>query len=395
MAQPATATLEHRKVAATSAPPPRRVFVIDDDPVMLLSCRRILEKDGYEVETCSGGVEGIRRIEEVRPELLLVDLKMPELDGMQVIERVRAVDPEIVIAVITGYATIATAIDAMQAGAYDFLPKPFTPDELRLIVNRGHERWRLGAESARLRHEKEEAERRFVTFVSHQLQSPLSVVHQYLDVMKRLGSAEAESKRAEWLDRCLERTSQLQALIRDWLTLSRIESGSMARSDEPVDVRDIVPEVVAGCEPMATAANVRLISETGARACPVLADRTALHVLIENLVVNGIKYNRPKGTVTVSLKIHGNEIELSVADTGIGISEKHLEFLFHEFFRAHSEAGDDVPGTGLGLAICKRIAAELGGTIEVSSAEGSGTTFRVLLPLVTQSAQEAIPAGAV
>ncbi|MBE3074695.1 MAG: response regulator, partial [Actinobacteria bacterium] len=81
MVPSATATIDHRRVAATSDPPSRRVFVIDDDPVMLLSCRRILEKDGYEVETCSSGVEGIRRIEEVRPELLLVDLKMPELVG--------------------------------------------------------------------------------------------------------------------------------------------------------------------------------------------------------------------------------------------------------------------------------------------------------------------------
>ena len=108
---------------------------------------------------------------------------MPELDGLQVIERVRAVDPDVVIAVITGYATIATAVDAMKAGAYDFLPKPFTPDELRLIVNRGHERWRLAMESQRLRREKEEAERRFVTFVSHQLKSPLVAAKQYLDVL--------------------------------------------------------------------------------------------------------------------------------------------------------------------------------------------------------------------
>ena len=127
-----------RQQAEAAAPPETgRVFVIDDDDIMLLSCRRILEKAGYQVETFSSGLEGIRRIKDVRPELLLVDLKMPELDGLQVIERVRAVDPDVVIAVITGYATIATAVDAMKAGAYDFLPKPFTPDELRLIVNRG------------------------------------------------------------------------------------------------------------------------------------------------------------------------------------------------------------------------------------------------------------------
>jgi two-component system phosphate regulon sensor histidine kinase PhoR len=117
--------------------------------------------------------------------------------------------------------------------------------------------------------------------------------------------------------------------------------------------------------------------------------------LLDNLVSNAIKYNRPHGTVTVSLALQGNEIALSVADTGIGISEKHREFLFNEFFRAHTDKTDNISGTGLGLAICKRITSELGGAIEVDSTEGVGTTFRVLLPVVTQPAPDEVPAGAV
>jgi two-component system, sensor histidine kinase and response regulator len=165
------------------ADPPRRVFVIDDDDVMLLSCRRILEKDGYAVETFDNGVDGSGASPTSGPQLLLVDLKMPELDGLQVIERVRAIDTEIVIAVITGYATISTAVDAMKAGAYDFLPKPFTPDELRLIVNRGLRALAARDGVERLREEKAEAERRFVTFVSHQFKSPVVAAKQYLDVL--------------------------------------------------------------------------------------------------------------------------------------------------------------------------------------------------------------------
>jgi signal transduction histidine kinase len=99
----------------------------------------------------------------------------------------------------TGYATIATAIDAMKACAYDFLPKPFTPDELRLIVKRGCERWQLAHESQRLRQEKEAAERRIITFVSHQLKSPLAATRQYLDVLLFTSKADLPPTALQWI----------------------------------------------------------------------------------------------------------------------------------------------------------------------------------------------------
>lgn len=155
-------------LAGMSAVPEKRVVAIDDDEVMRLSCQQGLKRTGYLVESFDNGADGIKRVAEVHPPLLLVDLKMPEMDGFQVIERVRKLDPDVVIIVITGYATISTAVDAMKAGAYDFLPKPFTPDELRLIADRGFERWRLAKQSERFRRKKEEIERKFVTLVSHQ-----------------------------------------------------------------------------------------------------------------------------------------------------------------------------------------------------------------------------------
>jgi DNA-binding NtrC family response regulator len=119
------------------------IIVIDDDYAMRLSCERILSKTGFVVQTFEDGARGLAAVAELRPALVLVDLKMPGLSGMEVIPRIREIDPNAVIVVITGYATIGTAVDAMKAGAYDFLPKPFSPDELRLIVRRGLERRQL------------------------------------------------------------------------------------------------------------------------------------------------------------------------------------------------------------------------------------------------------------
>jgi signal transduction histidine kinase len=380
----------------SAAPARDRVVVIDDDYAMRISCKQILAKMGFDVEVFDNGADGLDGVARLNPALVVVDLKMPGISGLSVVARVHEMDADAIIIVITGYATIGTAVDTMKSGAYDFLPKPFLPEEMRVIVNRGIERRTLLRETRQLRDDQEQLRRRFVTFVSHQLQSPLSATRQYLSILKSLGDEpDVAAKRAEWLDRCLDRTGELQELIRDWLTLSRIESGTLVRSSELVDLRALVQDTCESHNATAAAANVRLTVELPPDNCPVLADHAALGVLLDNLVGNAIKYNRPNGSVTISIARHGNELALAVRDTGIGISEKHREFLFNEFFRAHTDDTARIPGTGLGLAICKRIASELGGTIEVASTEGVGTTFRVLLPLVSLPVSNGAPAATV
>jgi signal transduction histidine kinase len=383
----ATDTLIDRRIAAPAAAQPRRVFVIDDDDVMLLTCRRTLEKDGYDVETFQNGLDGIRRIEQLQPQLLLVDLKMPELDGLQVIERVRKVDPDVVIAVITGYATISTAVEAMKAGAYDFLPKPFTPDELRLIVNRGHERWRLATESARLRREKEEAERRFVTFVSHQLKTPVVAAKQYLDVLLYTSASELTPRTQEWLKRAQARLDEMLTLIGDWLELARIERG-IDSIGEPLmtsDLRKVISDVIDASQAHAQSAVVTLETDLAADVGPVRGDVVSLATVVSNLISNGIKYNRVGGRVTVRTRLEGGMAVVEVGDTGIGIAEESLPRLFQEFCRVKNDQTRDIPGTGLGLAICKRIVATLGGSIGVRSHVGEGSTFVVQIPTAART----------
>jgi two-component system sensor histidine kinase/response regulator len=378
----ATDTLVDRRTAGPAAGPPRRVFVIDDDDVMLLTCRRTLEKAGYEVETFQNGLDGIRRIEELKPELLLVDLKMPELDGLQVIERVRKVDPDVVIAVITGYATISTAVDAMKAGAYDFLPKPFTPDELRLIVNRGHERWRLAADSARLQREKEEAERRFVTFVSHQLKTPVVAAKQYLDVLLFTSTDELTPKTQEWLTRAQARLDEMLTLIGDWLELARIERGVDALGESHVtsDLHKVIADVVGASQGHAQSSVVAIETDLGPDVGSVRGDVVSLATIVSNLISNGIKYNRVGGRVTVRTRLEAGMAVIEVSDTGIGIPEDSMPRLFQEFFRVKNDQTRDIPGTGLGLAICRRILTTLGGSISVASRPGESTTFVVHIP---------------
>jgi DNA-binding NtrC family response regulator len=119
------------------------ILVIDDDESMRDSCTQILTKDGFLAEIAKDGSSGLEKIKETKPDLVLIDLKMPGINGLEVLERTIEMDPNIIAVVITGYATVESAVEAMKKGAYDFLPKPFTPDELRIIIKRGLERRKL------------------------------------------------------------------------------------------------------------------------------------------------------------------------------------------------------------------------------------------------------------
>jgi signal transduction histidine kinase len=224
--------------------------------------------------------------------------------------------------------------------------------------------------------------RKFITFVSHQLKTPLVAIHQYLDVLRRLGdSPTAAEKRDDWLNRCLTRTEEMQELIRDWLTLAEAEGGALTRHREPVDVGQLLQQIVLTYEGMISSSELTMHCAVAPGALVVLADRQALSVLFDNLVTNAIKYNRPGGNITVHGAEEAGEIRVSVTDTGYGIPEDARPFLFDEFFRVGGTTARRTSGTGLGLPICRRIVSELGGTIEVTSEIGSGSTFTVRLPV--------------
>jgi signal transduction histidine kinase len=367
----------------------RRILVIDDDEVTLLTCRRTLEKVGYEVETCDNGLQGVQRFKAAPAQVVLVDLKMPQMDGLQVIEQVRALDPGAIVVLITGYATIAAAVDAMKAGAYDFLPKPFTPEELRLTVNRCVERWCLAAESEKLRRQKEELQRTFATFVSHQLKAPLVAVKQYLDVLLHTTTHPLHETALTWIGRSQERLAEMLAIIEDWLTLAKIEGEQLADKEAATDLCAIARKTVEAVQDQAKPAHVSVDLQLAPDGeAWVRGDPVALGSVAANLIGNAIKYNRPGGRVVVGVSREQDMTVLSVSDTGFGIPEECLPHLFTEFYRVKTDQTDGIPGTGLGLAISKKIVEGLGGTIQVSSRVGAGSTFAVRLPAVRETAQE-------
>jgi signal transduction histidine kinase len=267
----------------------------------------------------------------------------------------------------------------MRAGAYDFLPKPFTPDELRLMVKRGLERTELLRQAQNLREEKEQLQRQFVTFVSHQLKSPLAAVQQYLDVLNHLkDSPKKEAVQQEWIDRSSTRIKEMNAIINDWLALAKLECMGLSEA-AAINVNAIINQVFATVREDADKNKISLINKVPGNF-ELRAPEECLTMILSNLITNGVKYNKPDGKIVVHAKDQDENIIISVEDTGIGIPEDKKEIIFEDFYRIKDGKSKNTPGTGLGLSICKKIVTELEGRITVSSNENNGSTFTIILP---------------
>ena len=360
------------------------ILVIDDEEAMRDSCHQVLSKDGYVTETAEDGHSGLRKIREVKPDLVLIDLKMPGMSGMELLEKIGEIDPDIISVVITGYATIESAVEAMKLNAYDFLNKPFTPDQLRIVIERGLERRRLAAESARLRREKEMMRENFITLVSHQLRSPLASVKQYFGVIREGFAGEVTDKQKEIIQKADGYIDSLVQLINDWLDMSRVEAGRVRDKSEPVSLAAVLSETLGALKPQAEAKKVVLELNSADNLPQLNGDPKCLKEAFLNLVSNGINYNREGGTVTITVREQGDDLIVKVSDAGIGISQENLPFIFDEFFRIKSKETQHITGTGLGLPIAKRIIEAHNGCLKVVSELGRGTTFSIFLPKAQQ-----------
>lgn len=354
------------------------VLIIDDDVAILDSCSQVFVKEGYKIDTAGDGDTGLQKYKEIMPDVVLVDLKMPGKNGMEVLEELKTIDSNCVSIVITGYGTVESAVEAMKRGAYDFLPKPFTPDELRLIVRRGLERRRFIRETESLRREKQIMQNNFITLVSHELRSPLAAVQQNLMVITDGMVGELPGKAQEMLLRMKARIKGLISLIGDWLDLNRVESGELVTQMEIVEIRDVLCEVIELLQPLAEEKKVSLSFAEGAECPPLLGNRETLQMLFTNVIHNGIKYNVEGGTVEIILEKEADGLKIMVEDTGIGIPGENIPLIFEQFYRVKNKKR--IIGSGLGLSIAKKIVEAHSGTIEVKSEVGKGTIFTIYLP---------------
>lgn len=361
-----------------------RILVIDDEEVIRDSCALALVKEGNIVKSAESGDLGLQLFKEFQPDVVLIDLKMPGKSGMEVLEEIEAMDPNVVKIVITGFATVSSAVDAMKRGAYDFIPKPFTPEEIRLIVARGLERRRLLLESEALRIEQEKIRRNMISLVSHEFRAPLAATVQYLEVILGGMAGDISGEAKEMVERCNIRLREMLELLRKWLNLATFDPIKMAEHFQDVNLSDVARESIELLKSLAEEKKTELILETPEGLPTIKGSKVSLEEILNNLISNGIKYNKEGGWVKVTLYERDQEVLVKVSDNGLGIKEEHLSRIFDEFYRVDGRRNAPIKGTGLGLSIVKKMVDSHGGIIGLESRFGEGTTFTCSFPKVLQ-----------
>ncbi|MFZ2098710.1 MAG: ATP-binding protein [Anaerolineales bacterium] len=360
-----------------------KIIIIDDEEVVLDSCTQILQGRNYDIYTAPDGMQGLKMVEEIKPDLVFVDLKMPGIPGLEVLEDIYKQDNTIVTVVITGYATVDSAVEAMKKGAYDFLPKPFTPDEFRLITKRGIERRLLMLEAINLRREKEMLRENFAAIVSHELKSPLSAIQQNLYVLSAELADKINESQAAKLERMKIRIDDLLKLINSWLRVYSVDISKIEENFAPLAVPTLISKALESVEPTAVRKNIQLVTSLGEELSSIEGDETSLVEALVNIIGNAVKYSFAGSQVTIKAENHDGMVDISISDTGVGIPEEELPNVFSDFFRSNSTKVDE-NSHGIGLTISRKIIEAHHGTILVTSKPSTGTTFTIRLPAMKE-----------
>lgn len=483
------------------------VLIIDDETGLRTGTKRLLESEGYYVRTAANGFDGLKMAKEYEYDLILIDLKMPDVDGIKVLGEVMEIHPNTVCIIATGYASYETALESAKKGAFGYIPKPFTPEELLGKLKEGYERRKLLLEREHWKKEREERllelafektrlntivnsinegilvinkkgeavlynpaalkylevtqitieeyiiprlhpklaelinkfivslsceqksysaqieinddkkvfveatvspvpdhnnklagvvvvlkditglkqieilKSQFVSMVSHELKAPLAAVSGYLELFNENKIELSPEQKNEYINRSRIRIEGLMKLINDLLDISRMETKSVSREIEELDVEEIIINQLDLFKLQIKSMGIKVLFDRHKDLPLINADKDEISGLFTNILSNAVKYNKPGGEIKIDMQSSEGYLKVSVSDTGIGMKPEEKSKLFREFFRAKNEMTKNISGTGLGLSIVKRIIDSYAGKIEAESEYGKGTSIMIHLPV--------------
>ncbi len=367
-----------------------KVLVVDDEPGIRSGVIRILknytigfpfmEEDfSFDISEAETGERALEIIENEGADIVLLDNKLPGIQGIEVLEKISKKRIDTAVMMITSYASLDIAVKATNFGAYNFVPKPFTPDELKSSIENISKHLFLKRMTLAMKEEGKQIRFQFLSVLSHELKSPLNAIEGYLKIMEEKQAGENINDYMSMIDRSLVRIKGMRNLIIDMLDLTRLESGKKKRALCEIDINELANLAVDTIKPMAIQHNITIDSNIE-KGITIEADHDELEIIFNNLLSNAVKYNRNGGKVSLNITSNDANITITVSDTGIGISTEDLPKLFEEFSRIKNSDTRNITGTGLGLSITKKMVELYNGTIEVNSKPNFGTTFKVVLP---------------
>jgi signal transduction histidine kinase len=370
------------------------ILIVDDVQQNIQVVGTLLREVGYSIMPATSGPAALERVQKKLPDLILLDLMMPGMDGLEVCRRLKsdAATQHIPIIFLTASNEMSHLVQGFQAGAVDYVTKPFNPPELlarvRTHVELKHSRdiiLRYSQQLAHLNHEKNE----FMGIVAHDLRNPLGAIKGFSELIveeiesgDRPGSDQWEQSRAELLrsaQRIKETSERMAEMVRNLLDANRIERGEFQLSLAATNLGGVVDGVVESQRSRAAAKSQTLHVENEAKEAMALVDRNVMVQVLENLVSNAVKYSPPGKSIYVRLKRLPDAIRCEVQDEGPGLSADDQRKLFGKFARLSAKPTAGENSTGLGLSIVKRMVEAMHGRVWCESEPGKGATFVVEL----------------
>jgi signal transduction histidine kinase/GGDEF domain-containing protein len=377
-----------------------RILVVDDEKEIRDLLNIALSRmGGFHVEVAESGQKALQKIEKDSFDLVLTDLKMPEMDGLQLIIEIANSKPDVLTMMMTGHGTIDSALEAMKRGASDYLMKPLNLDELiiriRKVLEERQRFVRLKDFADQLEKANQELKKidaiksEFVSVASHELRTPLAAIKNAVQLMLSGRTGEINEHQTKFLSMAERNITRLTNILNDLLNLSRIESGKIELKYENMELKGIIELTASSLRPQADGKSVQISVEISEPLPHVYGDSEKVEQILTNLIGNAIKFTPNGGNILITAKPvfhdskegYGDRVAISVKDNGIGIPLEHLEAIFEKFHQVEGSLQRSVSGTGLGLAITRGLVEAHQGKIWVESVLGKGSTFTFTLPI--------------
>ncbi|MFA6317527.1 MAG: hybrid sensor histidine kinase/response regulator [Elusimicrobiota bacterium] len=371
-------------------PRSQTILVVDDDQDLLFMCAKLLRAEGYPVEEASSGSQALEKL-VAHYDIVLTDLMMPGMSGIELLRGVKARSPSTDVILMTGAPSLDTAIEAVKEGAYDYIRKPVTKDELRTVLRRCSEARATKEELATEKHLREELQAAyqelkrmeqlkegFICRVSHELRTPMAQILGCIEAAARnQGDAQCS---AEKLKTALDGAQRLREVVEDIVSFAEIQDPGMDVDKSDVEVAPVIQKVVEETSPEWKARGIKVSAFMASEPVHVMADRELISKALRHLVLNAIRFNRPNGAVDIVVQSSPTGVEFAIKDTGEGVPLDQRLTIFDAFYQIADFMTRKVRGLGLGLALVKRIAEAHGGSVSVESTPGEGSTFWFRLP---------------
>lgn len=364
-----------------------KILVVDDNSANLALARSTLEDEGYAVVQAASGTEGLRQFELETPDCVLLDVRMPDLDGFAVCTRIRALPGglDVPIVFLTALRDVDTFDEALRVGGDDFLTKPIRPTELLVRVQAALKLRRMSAELREhydlVRRQRDDLMRlqlqkeRLSSFIVHDLKNPVTAMDLYAQVL--LGDAELPQRAREAARHIRGDARSLMRMILNLLDISKAEEGRLAPRRAKVDLDALGRDVLDAVELKAQTAGVTVEHSFDTRAA--YADADLLKRVLENLLDNALRHTPKGGRIVLSSVLQPRVTELRVEDNGPGIPLEMRDRIFDPFVQIEERAGTSRSGRGLGLTFCRLAVEAHGGKIWIEDAS-PGARFSVSLP---------------